>query len=128
MRKILFFACLISSFFLSALKSRDGIDDVINALRTGNATELSKYIDDNIEMSLPDKTDTYSKAQALVILQDFFANNGVKTFEVKHTGDNGGSQFCIGILQTKSGSYRTTVLMKNKEGKQVLKEIRFQSM
>jgi len=115
-------------FSVTAFRSLSGLEDVISAMRKGNATELSKYVDDNIEISLPDKSDSYSKAQALMILQDFFANNGVKGFEVTHKGDNGGSQFCIGTLQTRSGSYRTTVFMKTKNAKQLVKEIRFQSI
>ena len=113
--------------FLTAFKPASGLDDVISALRSGNATELSKYVDNSIEISLPDKTDTYSRAQALMILQDFFSGNGVKGFEVKHKGENGENQFVIGTLQTRNGSFRTTVFMKTKNGKQVVREIRFQS-
>jgi hypothetical protein len=122
------FTLLGIMLFLSttAFKPVSGLDEVIGALRSGNATELSKYVDDNIEISLPDKTDSYSRAQALMILQDFFSGNAVRNFEIKHKGDNGGSQFCIGTLQTKSGNYRTTVFMKTKNGRQLVKEIRFQ--
>ena len=59
-------------------------------------------------------------------LKDFFKNSAVKSFEVKHKGDNGNDIFCIGTLQTKNGNYRTTVFMKTKANKQVVKEIRFQ--
>lgn len=114
-------------FITAAAKPSEGLDDVIKALQKGDANELGKYIDDNVEITLPGKADTYSRAQAAIILQDFFNNNGVKGFEVKHKGDNGGSQFCIGTLMTRSGNYRATVFMANKGGKQVIKEIRFQS-
>ena len=112
----------------SAFKPINGIDDVISALRVGNATEVGKYIDENVELSLPDKSDTYSKAQAIMILKDFFANNVVSGFETKHTGDNSGNQFCIGTLHTKSGDYRTTVFMKTRNGRQSVKEIKFQPL
>ena len=128
MKYIFTLGCAALFFTLSAFTSLTGLEDVIKALRTGNATELSRYVDDNIEISLPDKSDSYSKAQAVLILQDFFTNNGVKDFEVSHKGDNGGSQFCIGTLQTRSGNYRTTVFMKTKNGRQLVKEIRFQSI
>src|SRR5215218_10043785 len=105
-----------------------GLDEVIAALKSGNATELARYVDDNIEIGLTDKTDNYSRAQALVILRDFFTNTGVRSFEVKHQGDNGGRQFCIGTLSTRSGAYRTTVFMTSKNGKQLVKEIRFQEI
>jgi hypothetical protein len=128
MQKIFTLTCAALIFALSSFKPISGLDEVIGALRSGNATELSKYVDDNIEISLPDKSNAYSKTQAILVLQDFFNNNGVKGFELKHKGDNGGSQFCIGTLQTRAGSYRTTVFMRTKNGKQVVKEIRFQSV
>ena len=116
-------------FVLASVRTKvySGMDDIINALRSGNANEFAKYIDDNIEISLPSKSDSYSRSQAVVILQDFFSTNGVKTFEVKFKGDNGGSQYCIGTLQTRSGNFRTTFLLANRAGKQFVKEIRFQN-
>lgn len=128
MKKIVTLTCAALLFIIPAFAQAKGIDDVINALRNGNATELSKYVDNNIELSLPSKTDNYSRQQALVILQDFFSNNGVRNFDVKHKGDNGGNQFCIGTLQTKAGNYRTTFFLAEKNGKQYVKEIRFQQM
>ena len=123
-----FFTLVLSIILVvgSAFKPVNGIDDVISALRVGNATEVGKYIDENVELSLPDKSDNYSKAQAIMILKDFFANNVVSGFETKHTGDNSGNQFCIGTLHTKSGDYRTTVFMKTRNGRQSVKEIKFQ--
>src|SRR5215203_4661595 len=120
---LLFSAILIAG---SSFRPINGIDDVISALRAGNAAEVGKYIDENVELSLPDKSDNYSKAQAIMILKDFFANNVVSGFETKHTGDNSGNQFCIGTLHTKSGDYRTTVFMKTKNARQSVKEIKFQ--
>lgn len=122
------FSLLLVVLFSTAFKPVNGLDDVINALRTGNATELARYVDNNIELSLPSKSDNYSRQQAVMILQDFFNNSGVKNFEVKHKGDNGGSQFCIGTLQTRSGAYRVTFFMTDRNGKQLVKEMRFQSM
>jgi hypothetical protein len=128
MKKIFTLLFLSVLAFGFAYKPISGIDDVVNALRSGNASEVGKYIDDNVELSLPDKSDNYSKAQAIVILRDFFAQNNVSGFEVKHTGDNSGNQFCIGTLRTRSGEYRTTVFMKTKNGRQSLKEIKFQAV
>jgi hypothetical protein len=128
MKKFLLFSSLAFVCIISAFKPITGLDDVINALRTGNAQELSRYVDDNIEISLPDKSDSYSRAQAVMVLKDFFGNNGVTGFEIQFKGENGGSQFCVGKLQTRSGAYRTTVFMKTKDNKQLVKEIRFQAL
>ena len=129
MKSIFTFLLITAGFiFTSFSSSQSGIDDIINALRTGNASGISRYIDGNVEIFLPDKSDSYSKAQAGIILKDFFNNNAIKSFELKHKGDQGGRQFCIGTLHTKTGSYRTTVFMKPKADKQVMGEIRFQPL
>lgn len=127
MKQALLSITLAFSFLaLVAFKPALSIDSVISAIRSGNATELAKYMDDNLDLSLPDKTNSYSKAQAVLVLKDFFTRNGVSGFEVKHKGDNGGNQYCIGTLQTKAGAYRTTVFMKAQGGRQLIKEIKFQ--
>jgi Domain of unknown function (DUF4783) len=127
--KHLFTTFLLGSFVLFAsFTTQSSIDSVISALRSGNSNELAKYFDDTIELTLPDKSDSYSKAQAQLIVKDFFDNNGVKNFELKHKGDSPGGHFCIGTLQTSSGNFRTNVFMKTKNGKEVVKEIRFQAI
>jgi hypothetical protein len=130
MKKYLTTFLLTSFLFLTAFTIQSGgIDNVISALRSGNANQLSGNFDDTIELTLPDKSDNFSKAQAQVIVRDFFGNSGVKGFEVKHKGDSpGGGHFCIGTLQTSTGNFRTNVFMKIKGGKEVVKEIRFQAI
>jgi hypothetical protein len=128
--KALFTSLLLGSvLLLSSFRMQSSIDEVINALRSGNSSQLSVYLDDNVELTLPDKSDSYSKAQAQLIIKDFFTNNGIKGFELKHKGDApSGGHFCIGTLQTNAGNFRTNVFMKTKNGKEVVKEIRFQSI
>ena len=128
MKTLFTYLLLGSVLLLSSYKSQNGIDEVINALRTGSSGQLAAYFDDNVELTLPDKSDNYSRAQAQLIVKDFFGNNGVKGFELKHKGDSPGGHFCIGTLQTNAGNFRTNVFMKIKIGKEVLKEIRFQSI
>lgn len=125
--KAIFTSLMVAGLIVfSSFAQSDNIDGVIGALRSGNAAELAKYFDDNVELTLPVKSDSYSKAQAQVIIKDFFSNNGVKNFELKHKGDSPGGHYCIGTLQTKSGNFRAHVFMKTKGNKEVLKEIRFQ--
>ncbi|MFN8252036.1 MAG: DUF4783 domain-containing protein [Ferruginibacter sp.] len=103
------------------------IDEVVAALKNGDAAAVSKHFDNTVEITMPDKSNTYSKSQAEMVLRDFFSTNGVKDFQVIHKGENAGSQYCIGTLITKNGSFRTTVFMKQKNDKQLLQEIRFEN-
>ncbi|MBC7872806.1 MAG: DUF4783 domain-containing protein [Ferruginibacter sp.] len=128
MKRIFSILLLGSVLMLSAFTAQDGIDEVIGALRSGNSVQLSDHFDEHVELTLPDKSDSYSKSQAQLIVKDFFGNNGVKGFELKHKGDSPGGHFCIGTLQTNAGNFRTNVFMKVKNGKEVVKEIRFTSI
>jgi hypothetical protein len=112
---------LLSSFTISY-----NIDEVLAALKAGNAAQLAKYFDSRVDISLPNRSDNFSRNQAEMILKDFFASNEVKSFVVKHKGENGGSQFCIGLLQTRNGNFRTKLYMKQKGGQQLVQEIAFQ--
>lgn len=128
MKKSTGFLLIGLAVLFSSFVAQNSIDGVISALRAGSSSELSKYFDDNVELTLPDKSDSYSKAQAQLIVKDFFGNNGVKGFELKHKGDSPGGHFAIGTLQTSAGNFRTNVFMRIKGGKEVVKEIRFQAI
>ncbi|MEI7734888.1 MAG: DUF4783 domain-containing protein [Ferruginibacter sp.] len=122
-----FFTLIATTVILSSFSALISIDEVVAALKNGDAAQIAKYFDNTVEITMPDKSNSYSKNQAEVVLKDFFSTNGVKSFEVNHKGENAGSQYCIGTLVTKNGSFRTTVFMKQKGDKQLLQEIRFEN-
>jgi Domain of unknown function (DUF4783) len=121
------FTLLLLSSAICSFTGIFSLDEVVQALKNGNASQMAKHFDNTIEISMPGKSNSYSKSQGEMILKDFFTNNVVKSFEVIHKGENAGSQYCIGNLVTKAATYRTTIYMKQKNDKQVLQEIRFES-
>lgn len=121
-----FFTIIATVLALSSFTNSVGINDVVNAIKSGNAASVSKYFDNTVEITINSKSTNYSKAQAEVVLRDFFANNTVKSFSVLHQGESGGSEFCIGTLSTSNGIYRTTLNLKHKGDKQTLQEIKFE--
>jgi len=102
------------------------LDDITYAIRLGNAGELSRYLDNRVDITLPEKTDNYSKIQAEMIIRDFFTTNGVRNFVIRKTGYSGSAEYCVGVLQTRNGDYRTTLFTRQKGDKEVLEELRFQ--
>jgi hypothetical protein len=111
---------------LSAFTTLSNVNEVILALKSGNAAQLAKYFDNNVEISMPDKNNNYSKSQAELVIQDFFTLNAVKGFDVLHKGGNAGAEYCIGTLLTKNGQFRTTIYLKQKGNTQVIQEISFE--
>ena len=128
MRSYLVFLLLFSTILFSSFAKVDTLemDDVVIALKSGNASKLSKYFDTRVDIGLPDKSDNYSRTQAEMVIKDFFGSNGVRNFELKYKSEKGGSKYCVGTLQTRAGNYRTTLFMKQKGDKQYLQDISFQ--
>ncbi len=123
MKNFLLWATLlvITSSFIS-----QSSDDVVKAIKAGDASQVAKYFDNTVEITLPEKSNSYSKSQATLVLQNFFASNTVKDFEILHQSDNSGSQYCIGNLKTANGTFRTTIFMKQKGSTEVVQELRFE--
>jgi len=117
---------LLLPVFLMAISvlAQGGIDDVISAMKSGNASGVTKYFDSYVDITIDDKGSNYSRSQGELILKDFFSNNGVRSFELKHKGNNDNGDYCIGTLQTKNGNYRATVYMRLKGNKLVIQDIR----
>src|ERR1700677_933286 len=102
------------------------LDDITYAIRLGNAGELSQYLDNRVDITLPEKSDSYSKIQAEMIIRDFFSTNGLRNFVVRKMGYSGSTEYCVGVLQTRNGDYRTTLFIRQKGDRQLLQELRFQ--
>jgi hypothetical protein len=118
---------ILLAIILIPLLSFTNIDDIISAIKEGNSSKMAQYFDNTVEVTMPDKSNSYSKGQAEMILKDFFALKGVKNFTVIHKGEKGGSQYCIGNLITRNGNFRTTIYLKQKGDKQVMQEISFEN-
>jgi antitoxin component YwqK of YwqJK toxin-antitoxin module len=115
------FVLIISSSFTVI-----SITPIVSAIKSGNAAEVSKYFDNSVEITLPDKSNSYSKSQAQLVLQEFFKNNPVKDFKIIHQSENEGSEYCIGNLTTTNGVFRTTIFVKQKGQKDLVQELRFE--
>jgi antitoxin component YwqK of YwqJK toxin-antitoxin module len=123
MKKLLLFIVIFISVcsFISL-----SFTEVVNAMKSGNSAEVSKYFDNTVEITLPGKSNSYSKSQAELVLRDFFASAGVKDFEVSFKSDTPGSQYCIGKLHTDNGIFRTTIYMKQKGNKELIQTLHFE--
>jgi hypothetical protein len=123
MKKLLLFV-IIAGLFSSF--TAISFTEILDAIKSGDAKEIAKYFDNTVEITFSEKGNSYSKRQGELVLHDFFKLNSVKNFEVIHKSENASSQYCIGNLITNNGLFRTTIYMKQKGGKEVVQEIRFE--
>lgn len=117
-------------FLFSFAMAQDNTNAIATAIKGGNARELSKFFNDDVDMKIIDKEEVYSKAQAELILKNFFAKHPVKSYTVKHTSApnaKNGSQYVIGTLETTNGKFRTYFLLKTSGTQQQIQQFRIEA-
>jgi hypothetical protein len=111
---------------ISASAPGDIPQAMIDALKTGNTSQLSKFFNSSIELAIPDQEDIYSSQQAELIVKDFFAKHVPTNFVILHKGGKEGSQYAIGNLSTSTGNYRVTMLIKQTDNRPYIHQLRFE--
>jgi hypothetical protein len=96
------------------------------AIKSGNASELSKYMNSTIELLLLDKEDFYKKNVAEAILKDFFSEYQTKDFIIRHQGAKNDAQYAIGNLKTTKGDFRVYFLLKKVDQELLIHQIRIE--
>jgi len=119
---------LLLLVFASRSFSADIYDDVSAAFKSGDSHAIASYFGNTIELSLLGQEEVYSRAQAEMILKDFFTKNNAKAFSLLHKGaSKEGMMYGIGTLQTAGGkNYRVSFYLKNSDGKAFLQELRIE--
>jgi hypothetical protein len=125
--KISFLIFLITgTVLLSAPVKAQIPDEIILSLKSGNARTLSGYFNQNVELVVPGSDNVYSKAQAQLIVNDFFSSHSPQSFSVIHQGGKEGAQYVIGNLGTRKGSFRVYFLLKKSDGKDYIHQLRIE--
>jgi hypothetical protein len=123
---------ILLTFFMFVLSqgqaSAQGFDNIAANIRNGDAAGLAKYFVSNVEISIKDAQNSYSKSQAEAVLKNFFSVHAPKSFTIIHQGQSPeGAKYFIGTLSTSAGTYRTYVYAKQVNANFVIQEIRFEA-
>lgn len=124
------FVCVVLFAVLSnhvVAQNASNTKAIIASVKGGDAARLSGHFYKTIDITLPGSDGSYSKAQAQMIMKDFFAKNKPVSFTINHQGQGGdGSSFCIGTYKTSNTSYRTYFLIKQISGKHYISQLQFE--
>ena len=125
-----YFHILILIFICPILQAQDPqrIPEGISiAIKAGNASELSKYMNSTVELLLLEKEDFYKKNVAVTILKDFFSEYQTRDFTIRHQGVKNDAQYAIGNLKTEKGDFRVYFLLKKVNQELLIHQIRIDS-
>jgi hypothetical protein len=102
------------------------VEEILGAFKKGDAFKISRHFDTLVEITLRDKSNSYSRTQAEVVVKDFFTTNNVRSFTIIHRVNSNNGEYCVGTLNTRLGEYRTTILFRNKGDRKLVQELRFE--
>jgi hypothetical protein len=116
MKKIFLMLGLMLSVNLFAFNA--GSDEIVNALKQGNANEFSSFFDNYLDIKLPERDEikNVGKTQAGLTIKNFFDQNNIKGFEPTSQREISGTMYLTGKLQG-SRNYNITIMMKDKGDK-----------
>lgn len=107
---------------------QDFLKNIEKAIKQGNAKDMCIYCDKYIDLSFSEKTNTYSKKQAEVIIQKFFTKVEPKDFTKVNKGTSHANNtiYYIGTLNTTNGQYQVYMFFIIRNATYYLKELRFE--
>lgn len=119
--------CFISLSAYSFGQQKES-DAIINAIKGGNASALSQYFINTIDITLLDEDDVFSKSQAEAMLSNFFSSNKPTSLNIDHQGTSKlQDHYTIGTITTGKGKYRFTFFLKKTENNYLIKQLRIET-
>lgn len=112
MNRFFFLTFLITALQWSAYSQTQPTslaDRVVAWIAASDINSLTDQFDANLQMNILDKESFHSKAQASILVKDFFKNNPVISCEMQHKGGPAANLFMIANLKTGNGSYRLSI-------------------
>lgn len=127
MNRILLFLAAI--LMVLGLRAQDPTrDKVVLAMKTGNAKELAEQFIPNIDLTVKETSEVYSKAQAEQIIRKFFNDHPPVDMVIEHSGvSKFGDKYYIGILRTRNGYFRVTFFLKKNGDLMQVKQLRIEA-
>ncbi len=114
-----FLLLLIASFSLFSFTFLEvSKEDMMNALKAGNAEQFAKYFDNTIDVKLPnsDEMKGVSKTQAASTIKNFFTSNNISSCTITSQREMGGTMYVTGKLIGKN-NYNITAMIKGNDDK-----------
>lgn len=108
------FTLFITLITLSLFGTAQVKNEVAKSLSDGNATNLVAHFHDNVDLSILNHDDLYTKAECRAKLSQFFSQVKPTSFTILHEGkSNTGLEYVIGTLSTENGNHRVSFYLKD---------------
>ncbi|TAE87196.1 MAG: DUF4783 domain-containing protein [Bacteroidetes bacterium] len=111
----------------SSLLYADVFDDVVNALKTQNAREVSKYLNSTVDLTINNQEGVCSKQQAEMMIKNFLAKYPAKNITIQHKGSSAqGAKYAIANYETEQTKFRVYIFLKMVGNQMLVHEMRIE--
>lgn len=115
-------------FLLPAVAKADTIDKIAELFKKGNAQEIANYFSSNLDITVMDEANVYSKAQAEILLDKFFKEHKPHGVKLLHRiSSNANYNYGVILLTTDKGKFRITYTLKEMVKTMEIIEMRIES-
>ena len=119
----LIFFLLLAMTMVPSLSQGQIPAQIIDGLKAGDARIVASHFDANIELIILDRENVCSQAHGEQILKVFFSQNKPSDFRITHKGGVD-LDYAIGKLSTANGNFRVYFLLKPKDNKPRIVQLR----
>ncbi|MBS1542508.1 MAG: DUF4783 domain-containing protein [Bacteroidetes bacterium] len=126
MRHLLVLWTFLLGLSLTAYAQTEIFAPMKEAIKAGDASQLTRTFAQAVDINLEGNISTYSKAQSEFVLKEFFKKHPVSDFSIVHTGSSkGGLQFAIGRYLSGKESYNVLMRVRQVGTDYLVHEISF---
>lgn len=117
----------VGGLFTPPAQAPVALDDVCRAIGSGDVANLTAIMDAEVELSIMNEEELYSKAAATEALKTFFTAFSPTSFGKVHQGTSksNDAEYCIGTLTTNKGSFRVYIYVARRGSSVFLQELKF---
>ena len=125
---IIIICFFIFGFTLINNKKSEITIHIKEALKIGDAHQLSQYFDKNLELVIDSEKVDFNKIDnnhAELILKSFFKKKPPQSFQYEYQGATASIMYCTGNYRSKAEQYWVYIILKNKNDKYAIGSIHF---
>ena len=120
---MLFIQVVLLTFFTS--NQNDNLQRIIESFNLMNSNEIISHFNESIQISIDGKTYSENSYKSSILLDDFFNNNDIDSFNMINRGKSGTSlTYVIGEYLSDKKIYKILIFVDTKKNGNKIREIK----
>ena len=108
--------------------SYDVFVPIAKYISQGNASKLSAWFADNLEIAVISSSNDSSRNQARQIIKSFFDSYTPRSFEITHTAGRSNMKYAVGSLNAGGEMFAVTIFVSFSESGYRIQQLKIESL